>query len=97
MDCVQPHNTTKGAPPMSPTAWIHMRPPGVLRRSASAHQPPIGEPAMLASCTKMVAVNPEAARLKWNLSYRNRGIHESSTRATKFAQRNAAIRRIGVA
>jgi len=55
--------TTNGAPASTPIACTIIRPPGERRRSTSAIQPPSGEPIMLASCTKMVAVSPAMARL----------------------------------
>jgi hypothetical protein len=39
---------------------------------------------MLATCTKSVAVSPDSAKLRWNVSKTNFGIHESRTTATKF-------------
>jgi len=63
-EVVSPHSTTKGAPPRTPTACTIMRPPGVRLRRMSASQPPSGDPAVLASCTKIVAVSPAAARLR---------------------------------
>ncbi len=47
---------------------------------------------MLASWTKIVAVKPAIARLMWNLSKRNFGIHDSRTTATKLAHMKAPIR-----
>jgi len=67
-DDVRPHKTTNGAPPKTPIVCTIMRPRGVRRRSVSASQPPTGAPAMLASCTKMVAVSPAIARPMPNLS-----------------------------
>ena len=60
-DWVRPQTTTNGAPPNMPIACTAIRPRGDRRRHQSASQPPIGAPAMLASCTKIVAVRPDIA------------------------------------
>ena len=65
---VSPHRTTNGAPHSTPIICTAMRPRGERRRSVSASQPPTGAPAMLASCTKIVAVSPAIASPMWNLS-----------------------------
>ena len=65
---VRPHSATNGAPPRTPIICTAMRPRGVRRRNVSASQPPTGAPAMLASCTKIVAVSPAIASPMWNLS-----------------------------
>src|SRR5260370_23869787 len=80
---VKPHSTTKGAPQISPNACTMSRPPGHRARSASASQPPNGDPVMLANWAKTVAVRPAVASFMLNLSYRNLCIHERSTTATK--------------
>src|SRR5690349_18670762 len=46
---VSPHNTTKGAPQISPNACTMSRPPGQRARRVSASQPPSGDPIMLAN------------------------------------------------
>ena len=67
-DGVRPHSATNGAPPSTPIICTARRPRGVRRRHVSASQPPTGAPAMLASCTKIVAVRPAIASPMWNLS-----------------------------
>lgn len=61
-------------------------------RQASASQPPVKAPAMLASCANRVAPKPAMARLMLKRSCRNFGIQDSRTTATKLAQMKAPIR-----